>query len=100
MVSITEYSTEKILGFRRLNSFSSLLLPEPILKKGSVGNEVVKLQNILNKLNYPCGKADGIFGINTEKVLMQFQKDNMLKVDGIYGKETHECLYSLIQKDL
>ncbi|MBU2492372.1 MAG: TIGR02594 family protein [Bacteroidetes bacterium] len=100
MVSITEYSTEKILGFRRLNSFSSLLLPEPLLKKGSRGNEVVKLQNILNKLNYPCGKADGIFGGNTEKVLMLFQKDNMLEIDGIYGKETHECLYSLIQRGL
>lgn len=99
MVNITEYPSEKVLGFRRLNSFSSLL-PKPILKKGKRGKEVVKLQTILNKLNYNCGKADGIFGSKTEAALKMFQKDNELEVTGFYENKTSSCLKELVFKKL
>lgn len=98
MVNITEYSFDKVLGFRRLSSATSLL-PKPILKKGNRGNEVVKLQNKLNKLNYNCGNADGIFGSKTEAAVIMFQKNNGLIVDGVYGKEILACLNKMIQND-
>ena len=59
-----------------------------MLKKGSRGTEVKKLQEQLNKLGYNCGKVDGIFGSRTESAVKAFQKDNGLVVDGIAGSKT------------
>ena len=56
-----------------------------MLKKGSRGTEVKKLQEQLNKLGYNCGKVDGIFGSRTESAVKAFQKANGLVVDGIVG---------------
>ncbi|MFY9297162.1 MAG: peptidoglycan-binding domain-containing protein [Caldicoprobacterales bacterium] len=43
-----------------------------MLKKGSRGTEVKKLQEQLNKLGYNCGKADGIFGDKTYHAVIRF----------------------------
>src|SRR5690606_17765463 len=59
-----------------------------MLRKGSRGTEVKKLQEQLNKLGYNCGKVDGIFGSRTESAVKAFQKDNGLVVDGIVGPKT------------
>lgn len=60
-----------------------------VLKKGLKGNDVKKLQERLNELNFSCGKADGDFGVKTEKSVKKFQKSKKLKqVDGIVGKDT------------
>lgn len=95
-VSISEYNADRILEFRRLREISASLFPIPNLKIGDNGNEVIKLQNILNKLNYDCGNADGLFGVKTEKALKQFQKDTNLKDDGVYGNETRKILEGFI----
>lgn len=57
-----------------------------ILKTGSKGDDVKKLQRIL-KLN-----DDGIFGPKTDKAVREFQKNNGLEVDGIVGNLTWEKL--------
>ena len=56
-----------------------------LLKYGSRGNEVEKLQQQLIKLGYLKGKADGIFGPQTQAAVIKFQKDYKLKQDGIVG---------------
>ena len=53
-----------------------------LLKKGSKGQEVVRLQSIL-KL-----KPDGHFGPLTEKAVIKFQLSRDLRPDGIVGNET------------
>lgn len=53
-----------------------------LLKKGSRGEDVKKLQTILNL--YP----DGIFGPLTEEAVKDYQKANGLTVDGIVGDNT------------
>lgn len=53
-----------------------------VLKKGSKGEDVKKLQTLLNL--YP----DGIFGPLTEEAVREFQKANGLTVDGIVGDNT------------
>ena len=53
-----------------------------ILKKGSKGEEVKKLQAKLGLA------ADGIFGAGTESKLKEWQKKNGLTVDGIAGPST------------
>jgi len=58
------------------------------LKKGSQGEVVSKLQQMLTDLGYDTKGADGIFGANTETALKNFQKANGLSADGIYGPLT------------
>lgn len=53
-----------------------------VLKKGSRGEEVKKLQRLLNL--YP----DGIFGPLTEEAVKEFQKANGLTPDGVVGDKT------------
>ena len=57
---------------------------ESLLQKGSKEKEGT-LQNILIKKGYNCGSSgeDGFFGDNTYDVVISFQKDYKLAVDGI-----------------
>ena len=59
----------------------------------SKGNEVSKLQQELKKLGYYSISVDGIFGILTEKAVINFQKDNKLIIDGIAGNQTQSAIY-------
>ena len=52
------------------------------LRYGSRGNDVKILQGMLGV------KADGIFGVNTERAVREFQKQKGLSVDGIVGAKT------------
>lgn len=62
------------------------------LKKSCKGEDVKALQTLLNGYGYSCGKADGIFGSNTEKAVKAFQKAEKLTADGIAGKNTMSAL--------
>lgn len=57
-----------------------------VLRKGSKGNDVKKLQKEVGT------KADGIFGNNTRTAVIKFQKNNKLTADGIVGKNTAHAL--------
>ena len=58
-----------------------------VLKKGSKGENVKKLQQTLKAKGYKVS-ADGAFGANTEKAVKAFQKKSGLKADGVVGKTT------------
>lgn len=58
-----------------------------LLKKGCKGNDVKELQNTLGGL-----AVDGIFGNNTYKRVISFQKSKGLVQDGIVGKNTAHAL--------
>lgn len=62
----------------------------PLLKQGSKGTSVKKLQDILIGLIYDCGTtgADGDFGPGTTRAVIAFQKANGLDADGIVGRLT------------
>lgn len=66
--------------------------------KGDTGDAVKELQKMLISLGYSCGDAgaDGEFGELTEKALKQFQSDNGLEVDGIYGTLSKAKMTSLV----
>jgi peptidoglycan hydrolase-like protein with peptidoglycan-binding domain len=57
------------------------------LKRGSKGEFVQLMQEMLKKLGYTIS-TDGDFGSGTEKAVFDFQKKNNLKVDGIVGSKT------------
>jgi peptidoglycan hydrolase-like protein with peptidoglycan-binding domain len=72
-------------------------LDPPTVKKGSTGDAVKLLQQILKDFQFPPwdpGPVDGDFGAQTEKAVKQFQSDLSLDSDGIVGPETWATLGS------
>ena len=65
-----------------------------VLKYGSSGSAVKKLQILLNGLGYSCGTVDGRFGAKTLEAVKAFQKANGLTADGIVGAATWNKLIS------
>ncbi len=60
---------------------------DPVLRRGSKGTAVVKLQIALQKLGFMVA-IDGDFGAGTEVAVAKFQRDQTLEVDGIVGPGT------------
>lgn len=63
-----------------------------MLRIGSTGDEVKKLQIRLAKLGYPL-KGTGYFGAATDAAVSDFQKRNGLEADGRVGPMTERALY-------
>ncbi|UPM55872.1 glycosyl hydrolase family 18 protein [Gottfriedia acidiceleris] len=68
-----------------------------LLKQGSKGKNVIDLQNALKKLGDYNGTANGVYDSKTKAAVMNFQKRNKLKVDGIAGKQTQSKLFAIIK---
>lgn len=66
----------------------------PLLRRGNSNNFVFLLQFILNQFGYNLS-VDGIFGVNTEKAVRDFQQKNGLSVDGLVGQNTWKTLLNL-----
>ena len=58
------------------------------LSLGMTGNDVYALQQRLIELCYLTGVADGVFGMETQQAVMDFQKNNGIKADGTAGTAT------------
>ena len=63
----------------------------PLIKKGSKGDAVKKLQQILNSKGYKL-TVDGDFGPATEAAVKAYQAANHLEVDGEVGEKTWASL--------
>ena len=61
------------------------------IKRGSRGDDVERLQTMLNNAGYSLD-VDGIFGDNTYNAVRQYQRANGLSVDGIVGANTWGAL--------
>lgn len=70
--------------------------PGYLIKKGQISKDVGKIQERLIELGYSCGPmgADRDFGINTEKAVEKFQKENGLVADKIVGPLTWNKLFA------
>jgi len=69
-----------------------------VLKRGSRGEEVKKLQEGLAFLGYSLGVIDGIFGRGTATAVSEFQSDSKLLADGIVGPSTLAAYETAIAK--
>ena len=65
---------------------------EPVLKKGSEGLPVRRLQSRMTAADYDTGGVDGRFGAKTEKAVKQLQEHAALEIDGIVGPATWEVV--------
>ena len=63
-----------------------------MLMRGSKGDAVKSLQEMLNKLGYNCGEADGKFGSKTEAAVIAFQKAEGLPETGTVDDATMNVL--------
>lgn len=66
----------------------------PTLSRGSRNNKVRLLQLLLNYYGYNL-VADGVFGENTYRAVLDFQRKNNLTADGIVGPLTFSALLNL-----
>lgn len=60
-----------------------LFLRRPMLR----GDDVAELQSRLNGLGFDAGKVDGVFGPDTQRAVLEFQRNRHLAEDGLVGPE-------------
>ena len=72
----------------------SLPTAEPVIRNGSAGEQVVKLQTRLQELGYYTDIVDGQFGAGTRSAVIAFQETHGLIADGIFGPASSDILYS------
>lgn len=65
-----------------------------LLKTGSKGTSVTRLQERLIELNYFSGSADGLYGTATAMAVRLFQRQNGLTADGVAGVQTLKAIYN------
>lgn len=63
------------------------------LEIGSHGSEVKDVQEHLKNLGYYNGHLDGQYGQKTRLAVLNFQKRNHLKMDGIVGPDTFKTIH-------
>ena len=64
-----------------------------MIKRGSKGKDVRKVQERLKKIGFSPGPVDGDFGRATEQAVINFQKSEGLLTDGIVGPKTLNSLF-------
>ncbi len=65
-----------------------------VMKNGTRGIEVTRLQNRLMELGYYTCFADGVYDGDEIAAVKEFQRKNGLAVDGVAGLATQQALYA------
>ncbi|MBI5156518.1 MAG: peptidoglycan-binding protein [Acidimicrobiia bacterium] len=63
-----------------------------LLRRGTAGDQVRALQQLLNLLGFNPGPIDGAFGSRTDRAVAAFQRASSLHPDGIVGTESRAAL--------
>ena len=74
---------------------ASIPIAQPTVNNGSRGANAKLLQHNLNQCGYKL-EEDGIFGKLSTQALKEWQAQNGLVVDGIYGKKSEAKMKSLL----
>jgi peptidoglycan hydrolase-like protein with peptidoglycan-binding domain len=89
--------------------FNLIKMPKKLLfskniSRGSIGNEVIKLQKALSNLGFYTGIIDGVFDFDTEESVFKFQKASFILETkktlgaGIFGPQTRKKMADAIQR--
>ena len=68
---------------------------KPVLRRNSVGEQVLRVQEVLTDANYYTGALDSNFGARLETAVKAFQKDRQLLADGVIGPRSWKALSDL-----
>lgn len=63
---------------------------------GSTGPNVKLIQSLLNRIGYNAGTVDGVFGPQTQRAVIAFQRNNGLVPDGVVGPATWNVFERLL----
>jgi peptidoglycan hydrolase-like protein with peptidoglycan-binding domain len=91
--------------FRSNRQLQQAELNSPPLTVGAQGDGVAELQDALCDLDFDLtrtfakGRADGIYGSETEKAVRKFQEKYGLAIDGVAGRDTIDTLDEIIAAD-
>src|SRR5690554_5132512 len=75
-----------------------VMIFKTVLMVGDRGQEVEKLQEVLDFLGYSPGAIDGIYGHLTERAVRQVQEKYSLAIDGMAGAQTFAALNTELEK--
>ena len=67
----------------------------PVLRTGSTGLPVRRLQSRMTAVGFDTGGVDGRFGAKTEAAVRKLQHDSKLSVDGVVGAQTWQVVDAL-----
>ena len=67
----------------------------PVIKSGSKGLPVRRLQSRMSAVGFDTGGVDGRFGAKTEAAVKTLQQSRNLTVDGIVGPQTWDVVDAL-----
>lgn len=96
-VTVSAYSKERLLSFRRLNKIGEFQLSERVLEIGDRGREVAVLQDALKTLGFDVGTSDGIFGPKTERSVKDFQSTYLdLEITGVFDIKSRVKMLALL----
>src|SRR5437764_8816250 len=70
----------------------TLYFRQPMLR----GDDVTELQRRLNSLGFDARRIDGIFGADTHRALVDFQRSAGLVADGVCGADTITALARVV----
>jgi peptidoglycan hydrolase-like protein with peptidoglycan-binding domain len=68
---------------------------EPVLRVGSTGLPVRRLQSRMSAVGFEMGGVDGVFGARTDTAVRDLQQRSGLTVDGVVGPETWAVVNAL-----
>jgi|GEM_PF-270707 len=84
----------KKAGLNRLGAAEKEGVTDKVLKYKDKGEEVKKLQRLLNLDGHGL-TVDGSFGLGTLSAVKAFQKKYKLKIDGVVGQQTNTMLLQI-----
>lgn len=84
---LTLLSVLSLISFRYTTDNTDFSRPT-FSQQGSRGNEVRQIQTKLKQLGHYKGSIDGIFGSDTKKAVISFQKSCGITADGVAGPKT------------
>jgi peptidoglycan hydrolase-like protein with peptidoglycan-binding domain len=78
-----------------LNIDEDAVFSHPVVRRGSTGLAVRRVQKRLTLAGYQTGGVDGIFGPATEAGVKALQRNRALVEDGIVGPKTWDAIDAL-----
>ena len=79
------------------SSSNSTSATTSLLKQGSRGSAVTRLQDNLRSLGFYDNKSTGYYGPITKNAVIKFQKSQGLKTDGIVGSNTQSKIQTALE---
>ena len=94
VVNVGESTCQAVCEFLGVTYVSRELNNYPTIRLGSRGNFVRILQYLLNYYGANLS-VDGVFGVGTQRAVLEFQRNNNLIADAIVGRNTWNKLLNL-----